>query len=62
MNNQTLIRNIETLSEGLTPKQLSQFLDIMDAMAALIAKAQENPATPIRNKLPEPTHPPVGVH
>lgn len=38
----TLIRDIETLSSTLDPNQLKQFLDIMDTMSALLAKAQHD--------------------
>ncbi|GGO65442.1 hypothetical protein [Bowmanella pacifica] len=40
MTTKTLINNIETLSVTLNEGQLIQFLDIMDAMAALLAQAQ----------------------
>jgi hypothetical protein len=36
-----LIDKIETLSNGLTPEQLSKFLDIIDAMTALVEEAGE---------------------
>ncbi|NVK55482.1 MAG: hypothetical protein HWE26_07700 [Alteromonadaceae bacterium] len=41
MNTKTLIRNIENLSATLDQKQLSAFLDIMDAVAALATESQE---------------------
>lgn len=34
-----LISKIETLSKDLSPKQLSNFLDIIDAMTALVEEA-----------------------
>lgn len=37
-----LVRDIETLSASLQPNQLKQFLDIMDTLSALLAKAQED--------------------
>ncbi|CAB9495227.1 hypothetical protein [Alteromonas macleodii] len=36
-----LINKIENLSNGLTPEQLSNFLDIIDAMTALVEEAGE---------------------
>ena len=36
-----LINKIETLSNGLTPEQLTSFLDIIDAMTALVEEAGE---------------------
>ncbi len=36
-----LINKIENLSNGLTPEQLSSFLDIIDAMTALVEEAGE---------------------
>ncbi|MBJ2129731.1 hypothetical protein JC525_12380 [Alteromonas sp. IB21] len=36
-----LINKIENLSNGLTPAQLSSFLDIIDAMTALVEEAGE---------------------
>ena len=36
-----LINKIEHLSNGLTPEQLSSFLDIIDAMTALVEEAGE---------------------
>ncbi|MDC8830816.1 hypothetical protein [Alteromonas gilva] len=41
MNTKTLIRNIENLSATLDQKQLTAFLDIMDAVAAMANEAQE---------------------
>lgn len=40
MTTKALINNIEKLSVTLNEGQLIQFLDIMDAMAALLAQAQ----------------------
>ncbi|AXT39276.1 hypothetical protein D1814_11635 [Alteromonas sp. BL110] len=34
-----LIAKIENLSNGLTPEQLASFLDIIDAMTALVEEA-----------------------
>ncbi len=36
-----LINKIENLSHGLTPDQLASFLDIIDAMTALVEEAGE---------------------
>ena len=36
-----LINKIENLSNGLTPEQLASFLDIIDAMTALVEEAGE---------------------
>ena len=36
-----LISKIENLSNGLTPEQLTSFLDIIDAMTALVEEAGE---------------------
>ncbi len=36
-----LINKIENLSNGLTPDQLASFLDIIDAMTALVEEAGE---------------------
>ncbi|MGB0567935.1 MAG: hypothetical protein ACPGKV_15270 [Alteromonas macleodii] len=36
-----LINKIENLSNGLTPEQLASFLDIIDAMTALVEEARE---------------------
>lgn len=36
-----LINKIENLSNGLTPEQLTSFLDIIDAMTALVEEAGE---------------------
>ena len=36
-----LITKIENLSNGLTPEQLTSFLDIIDAMTALVEEAGE---------------------
>ena len=36
-----LINKIEHLSNGLTPEQLSSFLDIIDALTALVEEAGE---------------------
>ncbi|MCG7646568.1 hypothetical protein MHM87_13355 [Alteromonas sp. Cnat3-28] len=36
-----LINKIENLSNGLTPEQLANFLDIIDAMTALVEEAGE---------------------
>lgn len=36
-----LINKIEHLSNGLTPEQLSSFLDIIDAMTVLVEEAGE---------------------
>ena len=38
-----LISKIENLSKGLTPDQLSGFLDILDAMAVMVEEARELP-------------------
>ena len=35
-----LINKIENLSNGLTPEQLASFLDIIDAMTALVEEAE----------------------
>lgn len=47
MHTQTLINNIESLSATLDEGQLAKFLDIMDAMALLLAEAQQK-----RDELP----------
>jgi Asp-tRNA(Asn)/Glu-tRNA(Gln) amidotransferase C subunit len=39
----TLISKIEHLSKGLTPEQLTGFLDILDAMAIMVEEARELP-------------------
>jgi hypothetical protein len=46
-----LINKIENLSNGLTPDQLASFLDIIDAMTALVEDAgalqDDNEGTPV---------------
>ena len=39
LSTKQLINKIENLSNGLTPEQLSSFLDIIDAMTALVEEA-----------------------
>ncbi|WP_088329608.1 hypothetical protein [Lacimicrobium sp. SS2-24] len=43
MSQRALINNIESFSTTLNQKQLVRFLDIMDEMAELIQKAQQQP-------------------
>ena len=48
-----LINKIENLSNGLTPEQLSSFLDIIDAMTALVEEAGELKAdSDTKNNIP----------
>ncbi len=49
-----LINKIENLSNGLTPEQLSSFLDIIDAMTALVEEAGEFKESNKVNKKVEP--------
>lgn len=55
-----LINKIENLSNGLTPEQLSSFLDIIDAMTALVEEAGEFKESNKGNKKVESA--PVPLH
>lgn len=45
-----LISKIEMLSKDLSPKQLSNFLDIIDAMTALVEEANVQSEAPKKEK------------
>ncbi|GAA0343744.1 hypothetical protein GCM10009092_05430 [Bowmanella denitrificans] len=63
MTTQALIKDIESLSATLNEQQLSQFLDIMDAMAVLLAEAQSKAeAVPLKNQTVSRALDAVGVH
>lgn len=40
----SLISKIESLSSQMTPKQLREFLDVLDSMATMIEEAKAMPA------------------
>ncbi len=54
-----LINKIESLSNGLTPDQLSSFLDIIDAMTALVEEAGEFKDTNKSDKKAQPVASPA---
>ncbi|MBT1064345.1 hypothetical protein KJY73_12210 [Bowmanella sp. Y26] len=63
MTTKALINNIEKLSVTLNEGQLIQFLDIMDAMAALLAEAQgQDVAKQVQSQAEFSTIVPVGIH
>lgn len=63
MTTKALINNIEKLSVTLNEGQLIQFLDIMDAMAALLAEAQgQDVAKQVQSQAELSTIVPVGIH
>ncbi|MBC3765504.1 hypothetical protein [Neptunicella marina] len=62
MNTQALIRNIEDLSATLNQKQLIAFLDIMDALAAMTAEAQQLAKQPNVPSLTSATPVTGGMH
>lgn len=63
MTTKALINNIEKLSVTLNEGQLIQFLDIMDAMAALLAEAQgQDVAKQVQSQAEFSTIVPAGIH
>ena len=48
-----LINKIESLSQGLSPNQLANFLDIIDAMTALVEEAKAQSVESEKRRLPE---------
>ncbi|MFC3093389.1 hypothetical protein DRW07_04095 [Alteromonas sediminis] len=46
----SLIAKIESLSTQMTPKQLREFLDVLDCMSSMIEEAKAMPATPATNQ------------
>ena len=63
MTTKALINNIEKLSVTLNEGQLIQFLDIMDAMAALLAEAQgQDIAKQVQSQAEFSTIVPAGIH
>ncbi|MBN7819708.1 hypothetical protein [Bowmanella yangjiangensis] len=63
MTTKALINNIEKLSVTLNEGQLIQFLDIMDAMAALLAEAQgQDIAKQVQSQAEFSAILPVGIH